>query len=330
MLINLKKINVNVVIGILLILLIIYILYNKKQEVFTVNYPNLTSIPGLEVQLIEVVLSCFKELEEPKSLKQVLKKEFIDLYAPEVYGKLEELILPELDLGIRIMRIFIMDYSCGNSDETQGDAYILYFLKTIKSLMSVYREIYEISSEPTTLEPLIYDDLELLNQFLCIVKKNLLFDDPKISSKPIILTDESTYVADPTSSSYTCSIQLLEFITKFVKGQSTDQCLNIDINQKSNILSTYIDLLGIEKKCNGPETSPPPPSNGSETSPPPPTTVQTNPPPPSSRVTVTGYDSSVASNYSNVTPVPNNLPRGINLTNSQGPNNFFLPNIRIS
>jgi hypothetical protein len=51
MLINLKNINVNVVIGILLVLVIIYIIYNKKQEVFTGFFPNLPA--DLEVKLEE-------------------------------------------------------------------------------------------------------------------------------------------------------------------------------------------------------------------------------------------------------------------------------------
>jgi hypothetical protein len=45
MFINLKKININVVIGILLVLVILYIVYNRKQEVFTENFENLSSNP---------------------------------------------------------------------------------------------------------------------------------------------------------------------------------------------------------------------------------------------------------------------------------------------
>jgi hypothetical protein len=364
MLINLKKINVNVVIGILLILLIIYILYNKKQEVF-VNYPNLSSIPKLEEKLEELVIISFDREYEPEPGKIAsylnLTKEFLDLHGQEVYGKLEELILPALDLSVRILRTHLIDFGCSNSNGNPLDAYYTYFMKTIKSLMTLHREIYEISSGNSQLQALNYTDEQLNIQIQCILKKNLSFDDPKILSNPIILTNESTAIADPTSSSYNFSIQLLDFIIKFVKGQSSDQCVGVDMNQKVNKLSTYIDLNGDEKTCNQPTPTPvsnstvsssvaatlsPTPTSNSTVSSSVAATLSPTPtsnstvsssvaatlsPTRSSGTTVTGFDSSVfGGSYSNVTPAPNNLPPGINLTNSQGPNNFFLPNIRIS
>jgi hypothetical protein len=388
MLINLKKINANVVIGILLIFVIIYILYNKKQEVF-VN-PTLSPEEELLNQKLEelVTISFDREYEpEPGKIATylALTKEFLDLHGQEVYGKLEELILPALDLSVRILRTHMFDFGCGNSNTTPPplDAHSIYFMKTIKSLMTVYHEIYKISSGNPQLEALIYTDEQLMTQIKCILKKNLSFDDPKILSNPIILTDESTAIVDPTSSSYNFSIQLLDFIIKFVKGQSSDQCVGVDMNQKVNKLSTYIDLNGDEKTCNQPTPTPTssvaatllptptsnttvsstllptptsnvaatllptptsnttvsstllptPTSNVAATLLPTPTSnvAATLSPTRSSGTTVTGYDSSVfGGSYSNVTPAPNNLPPGINLTNSQGPNNFFLPNIRIS
>ena len=88
-------INLNCVIGILLILVIIYILYNKKQEVFIVN-PTLSPEELLNQKLEkleELVISCFEESSEPKSVTEFLDKEFLDANIQEVYSKLDELIL---------------------------------------------------------------------------------------------------------------------------------------------------------------------------------------------------------------------------------------------
>ena len=75
MFINLKKMNINVVIGILLILVIIYIVYNKKQEVFTGNYPNLSDV--LQKKLEELVTSCFDEQQQPLLVSEILDKDML-------------------------------------------------------------------------------------------------------------------------------------------------------------------------------------------------------------------------------------------------------------
>ena len=76
------------------------------------------------------------------------------------------------------------------------------------------------------------------------------------------------------------------------------------MTEESNVLSSYIYTDGSEKKCNSQ----------------------------SATVTATAQATSTTQATSTATaPAPtNNLPYGINLTNSQGPNNFFLPNIIIS
>ena len=358
------KISINVVIGILLVLVIIYILYNKKQEVFTGIYPNLTV--ELELELNNAVNLSLEPDQEPISIASVLTKDFLDdsTKKQEIYDKLKELILPNLYYISRAMRIYAIDYKCGNAENDQILMnQMVYLVKIITSLTSVYREIYSISIGNTSISPLNLDDTTFFNQIICIRKTYLPFDDPKILNE----YDLNNYDMDITSASYTFSIKILEFIIALANEQPTDYCLNVDMTKESNVLQSYIYFDGSERKCN-PATTPPtiaatlssptiaatlPPPTVAATLPPsgpatlsptivatlpptvaatlPPTVAATLPPTRTSGTTVTGYDSSIfGSSYSNVTPAPNNLPRGINLINSQGPNNFFLPNIRIS
>jgi hypothetical protein len=367
MLINFKKIiNLNVVIGILLILVIIYILYNKKQEVFSVN-PTLSpeeELKALYTALDELVASCFDKLQEPLKVSEMLDKDILTTYSQEIYTKLDELILPALYYVVKVLKITAIDFNCGNSED---DSHLIntleYLLKIVKSLAIVFNEILDISYDNTTsLPPLKFeDDMELIKQIACLRKKNLPYDDT-------ILDQYNLYniEVNEKSSIYTFSIKLLEFIHKLASGIPAEECLDVDLTQKSDLPSKYIYFDGVERQCN-PSIEPP---NGSATLPPngsatlPPNGSATLPPngsatlPPngsatlpstigstfasngsatlqptnrSSDTTLTGYDSGIfGSSYSNVKPVPNNLPRGINLINSQGPNNFFLPNIRIS
>jgi hypothetical protein len=294
MLINIKKININCVIGILLILVIIYILYNKKQEVFTGNYPNLSLIDGLEAQLDELVLSCFEELQEPISVAPFLTKELLTntVISEEISLKLFELISLPLYMVVKVFRIRIIDFKCGNSEgETFLNKTLEYLLKIVKSLTIVFREILDISSDnTTTLPPLNFDDNELIRQIGCLRKKYLPYDDNKILNE----YDFNNLEIDQTSSAYTFTTKLYEFIMKLSLNQSSDECLGVDLTEESNVLSSYIYTDGSERTCN---------SKSSPTTP----TIPTIPNAPT-----------------------NNLPNGINLINSQGPNNFFLPNIRIS
>jgi len=349
MLINLKKINFNVVIGILLILVIIYILYNKKQEIFIIN-PTLSPKELLDQKLEELVAICFDVSQEPdpKTIETDLKltNEFLTANSKEVYDKLDELILPALYSVSKLLKITAIDLNCGNSeDDSSLNNTVGYLLKIVKSLAIVFHEILDILYDKnTSLPSLNFDDMELVKQIDCLRKKNLPYDDTILNEYDLDNTE-----VNENSSLYTFSIKLLEFIYKIASGIPPEECLDVDLTQKSNLPSKYIYFDGVERQCN-PPTEPPtisptlPPTGsatlsptGSTTLPPTglatlsPTGLATLSPTLSSDTTLTGYDSGIfGSSYSNITPAPNNLPRGINLINSQGPNNFFLPNIRIS
>lgn len=345
MLINFKKINFTVVIGILLILVIIYIIYNKKHEVFTGNYPNLSA--DLEVKLEELVTSCFDEQQQPLLVSEILDKDMLTnpIIKEEIFVKLEDLILPSLYAKANLLRIIAIDNKCGNSNDEDAllNSTAGHLLKIIQSLIIVFREILEITYENLNLPPLNFEDDKLITQIQCLIKKYLPLNDDTIN----IVYDLNNIEVVKTTPAFIFSIELITFSINFASNMPTDECLNVDILTPSVLPKDYIYLDGLRRICNSqptnvptnsptiPPTNPPtipptdpstiPPATGS-----PPTGPATLPPNRTSGTTVTGYDSSVASNYSNVTPAPNNLPRGINLINSQGPNNFFLPNIRIS
>ncbi len=306
--------NINLVIGILLVLLIIYIIYNKKQEVFTGNFPNLTA--ELETQLDQVVGSCFDEVQEPLLISTFLTKDMLTnpIIKEEIMLKLDELILFPLYTLSKLFRITIIDFKCGNSngDSTLNNT-VKYLLKVVKSITIVFREILDMSSD-TPLPSLTFNDEVLLNQIACIRKKYLPYDDTKILNEYNLNNLE----IDQTSSAYTFTTKLYEFILKLASNQPTEECLNVDMTQESNVLPSYTYFDGSQRTCN---ISTPSPS----------TTPSASPSPSTPLLTVPGYEANIfGTSYSNVTPAPNNLPRSINLINSQGPNNFFLPNIRIS
>ncbi len=396
------KININVVIGILLVLVIIYIVYNKKQEVFTGSYPNLT--PELEAQLDEVIGSCFEEMLEPKpiSVSGFLTKELLTnpTIKEEILLKLDELIVQPLYGVSKTLRIIAIDYKCGNSN---GDTILkntfMYLLNVVKSLTIVFREIYDIASD-TPLPTLTFDDEQLFTQIVCLRKKYLTYDDPKILTE----YDLENFTIDQTSSAYTFTTKLYEFIVRLAVNQSTDECLNVDMTQESNVLPSYTYFDGSTKTCNATSATPSQTSSGSTPSQtssgstpsqtstgstpsqtssgstpsqtstgstpsqtstgstpsqtssgstpsqtstgstPSQTSSGATPSSPSattsaspsqtssgSRQTVIGYSPNIfGSSYSNVTPAPFSLHPNINLVNATGPNNFFLPNIRIS
>jgi hypothetical protein len=360
------KININVVIGILLVLVIIYIVYNKKQEVFTGSYPNLT--PELEAQLDEVIGSCFDEMLEPISVSEFLTKELLTnpTIKDQILLKIGDLIEQPLYGVSKTLRIIAIHYKCGNSnDDTILTNTIMYLIKVVKSLTIVFREIYDIASD-TPLPTLTFDDEQLFTQIACLRKKYLTYDDPKILTE----YDLENFTIDQTSSAYTFTIKLYEFIIRLAVNQSTDECLNVDITQPSNTLESYTYFDGSTKTCNTPSPSPSQTSSGSTPSQtssgstpsqtssgstpsqtssgasPSQTSSGASPSQTSSgatpsaspsqtssgsRQTVIGYSPNIfGSSYSNVTPAPFSLHPNINLVNATGPNNFFLPNIRIA
>ncbi len=237
------RINISCVIGILLILIIIYILYRKKK-----NFSETFLTSELETQLSDVIVSCFTIDQEPQSVASFLTKEMINdpVIKEEIYKKLEELILPALYSLTKIFRIVTIDFYCGNSEgDTFFNYMVEYLLKCIKSVVIVFREILDISSN-VTLQPLIFNDSELIQQIRCLRKKYLPYDDPKILNE----YDLNNEQVDQTSSAYTFSTKLLEFSIKLASNTSTDECLNVDLTQDSNILSSYIYIDGSQRTCN--------------------------------------------------------------------------------
>jgi hypothetical protein len=347
---SLKLKNKTVKIVIIIVLLVIvayfgYIIYGnyfnsrKKKESFTgVDYPDLTV--EMETALNDAVNLCFTIDQEPTSIKSYFPSENFGNISSQVYQKIRELSMPALVLIAQNLRLNLIDYACGNMPtDTLFLINQYYLVKVVKSLVSLLRDIRNFP-------PMLYQDEMLVQQVNCIRKTILPLNDPNIINEYSL--DYNNITLDSTYSSNIFSSQILDLVFSLVNGDSMDKCSGVDLNQVEDIIQQYkiFDYNNnqlTDRTCKIAKLDPTVPIDNSS--------LQSNNteilPNFISDVPFNDQQMSMNSpplydvpfndpNMMNLPPLHNvsgssqQLPGNINLINSKGPNNFFLPNIIMS
>ena len=334
--------NLNNYIIILLIIVIIIILFYYKKS--NDNFSDITS--EMMIKIDSDLAKCFDITEnENFELLQLLNYNFLQKNQTELLEKIKEITMQGLTLMTRYLRLYSLDFMCKNQNNSEiiTNLHSL-FAKQIKSLIIFHYRIFRISSN-NTMQPLMYNNTKLLEEIKCIMHTKLSFNEQNILK-------DFDYIEFPeTNNTENYSItgfteEIYNLIIKKSKNQESNYCENVNINQSKPLIPLYrMHPLGELKQC--------------KTSVYPEATSATTQPNTSNRYTTPStfyYDDDPALSAPfyvpfQQTPSPNPLPttnqnrnnegnnskayiafpfyKNINLENTTGYNNFFLPNIMV-
>jgi hypothetical protein len=244
--------DINVIIGLILILVVIYVLYYQTKK--TTDYFYFSDITTeMNTAIEKDLVSCFEIVVNDRfELVNYLNSDFVNKNETELIKKIKELMIPGLIIMTRFIRLYSLDYVCKNEISNAKIVRLSdLFFKQIRSLIIYHHAIFRVGNY--NIGTLNINDDALFKEIVCLTKTKLLLNDQNILSDydSIEYPDSINAQLLNTYPLYIYTQDIYNLIIKYAKKETTNYCSGVNLDNPNSLIPVYRMYPGGNiKQCN--------------------------------------------------------------------------------